>query len=125
MLPLTQSLYVPGRVAGGGAVLVDIGTGYYAEKSVPSAQDMIERKARRDASSALSLSVPRGLSTRVRARPAPAGQTRERERVRDGEGPQAEGAELGGDHGRDAAEDIHDRAEASGDARVDRVMKDE
>ncbi len=50
MLPLTQSLYVPGRVAGGGAVLVDIGTGYYAEKSVPSAQDMIERKARRSAS---------------------------------------------------------------------------
>ena len=44
MLPLTQSLYVPGKVASGGTVLVDIGTGYYAEKSLPSATDMIDRK---------------------------------------------------------------------------------
>ena len=46
MLPLTQSLYVPGKVSGGDSVLVDIGTGYYAEKSVSSAKEMIDRKAR-------------------------------------------------------------------------------
>jgi hypothetical protein len=44
MVPLTNSLYVPGRLADVDEVLVDIGTGYYAKKSIASAQDFMERK---------------------------------------------------------------------------------
>jgi hypothetical protein len=45
MLPLTQSLYVPGMISDSNKVLVDIGTGYYAEKTVTKAKEMIDRKA--------------------------------------------------------------------------------
>merc|ERR1712100_313743 len=44
LVPLTQSLYVPGVIVEAEKVLVDIGTGYYAEKTVPKAKEMIERK---------------------------------------------------------------------------------
>lgn len=44
MVPLTGSLYVPGQLADGEKVLVDIGTGYYAEKRVPDAEEFFKRK---------------------------------------------------------------------------------
>ena len=44
LVPLTQSLYVPGRVKDADKVLVDIGTGYYLEKSADGARDLIDRR---------------------------------------------------------------------------------
>jgi len=44
MVPLTGSLYVPGQLADGEKVLVDIGTGYYAEKRVADAEEFFKRK---------------------------------------------------------------------------------
>ena len=43
-MPLTPSLYVPGQLASTETVLVDIGTGFYVEKTPPSAQDFYKRK---------------------------------------------------------------------------------
>ena len=43
-MPLTQSLYVPGMISESNKVLVDIGTGYYVEKSVPKAKELLDRK---------------------------------------------------------------------------------
>lgn len=36
LVPLTPSLYVPGKLASTDTVLVDIGTGFYVEKVCPS-----------------------------------------------------------------------------------------
>ena len=44
MIPLNSSLYVPGRIASPGQVLVELGTGYYCEKTIPAAKDLIDRK---------------------------------------------------------------------------------
>lgn len=44
LVPLTQSLYVPGRIKEPSKVMVDIGTGYYVEKSLPKAKEFMERK---------------------------------------------------------------------------------
>jgi len=44
LVPLTASLYVPGTIAESNRVLVDIGTGYYAEKSVAGAKALLDRK---------------------------------------------------------------------------------
>lgn len=44
MVPLTGSLYVMGDVSDINHVLVDIGTNYYAEKSVPKAKDYFDRR---------------------------------------------------------------------------------
>ncbi|KAF2767974.1 Prefoldin alpha subunit, partial [Teratosphaeria nubilosa] len=38
LVPLTSSLYVPGRLADTENVLVDVGTGFYVEKSTEDAQ---------------------------------------------------------------------------------------
>ncbi|WFD36376.1 subunit of tubulin prefoldin [Malassezia cuniculi] len=38
LLPLTASLYVPGRISDPNTVIVDIGTGYYVEKSTTDAK---------------------------------------------------------------------------------------
>jgi prefoldin alpha subunit len=45
LVPLTHSLYVPGKVVEGDKFLVDIGTGYYAEKSQKDAEEFLDRKA--------------------------------------------------------------------------------
>ncbi|KAG5192951.1 Prefoldin subunit-domain-containing protein [Tribonema minus] len=45
LVPLTQSLYVPGKVIEGDKFLVDIGTGYYAEKSQRETEEFLTRKA--------------------------------------------------------------------------------
>eukprot|EP00002_Diphylleia_rotans_P020712 TRINITY_DN4019_c0_g4_i2.p1 TRINITY_DN4019_c0_g4~~TRINITY_DN4019_c0_g4_i2.p1 ORF type:complete len:132 (-),score=37.39 TRINITY_DN4019_c0_g4_i2:191-586(-) len=44
LVPLTSSLYVPGKLVKTNAVLVDIGTGYYAEKDTKSAGEYFQRK---------------------------------------------------------------------------------
>lgn len=43
---MTQSMYVPGTLAASDRVLVDVGTGYYVEKSVPEAESFFQRKVR-------------------------------------------------------------------------------
>ncbi|RKP17591.1 Prefoldin alpha subunit [Rozella allomycis CSF55] len=43
-IPLTQSLYVPGKMSNINKVAVDIGTGYFAEKSVADAREYFKRK---------------------------------------------------------------------------------
>ena len=44
MIPLTESLYVPGTIQDPTRVLVDLGTGFYAEKNVKDATALMERK---------------------------------------------------------------------------------
>eukprot|EP01120_Amphizonella_sp_Union-15-10_P012189 TRINITY_DN5376_c0_g2_i3.p1 TRINITY_DN5376_c0_g2~~TRINITY_DN5376_c0_g2_i3.p1 ORF type:complete len:153 (+),score=25.57 TRINITY_DN5376_c0_g2_i3:108-566(+) len=44
MVPMTSSLYVPGKLADTKRVLVDIGTGYYIEQTVPKTIEYIERR---------------------------------------------------------------------------------
>jgi prefoldin alpha subunit len=44
LVPLTQSLYVPGTLADANEVLVDVGTGYFVKKTVDSAIEFLERK---------------------------------------------------------------------------------
>jgi prefoldin alpha subunit len=44
LVPLTQSLYVPGKIVDGNKLLVDVGTGYYAEKDQQQTEDFLQRK---------------------------------------------------------------------------------
>ncbi|KAK3176428.1 hypothetical protein OEA41_007751 [Lepraria neglecta] len=44
LVPLTPSLYVSGKLASTETVLVDIGTGFYVEKTPPAARDFYSRK---------------------------------------------------------------------------------
>lgn len=44
MVPLTASLYVPGTLSDTENVLVDIGTGYYVEKSAAEAEKFYNGK---------------------------------------------------------------------------------
>lgn len=44
LVPLTSSMYVPGIIKEVDNVIIDIGTGYYAEKDVPGAKDYFKRK---------------------------------------------------------------------------------
>ncbi len=44
LVPLTGSLFVPGRLASADEVLVDIGTGYYVSKPLEGARDFLEKK---------------------------------------------------------------------------------
>lgn len=43
-VPLTQSLYVPGKVVEPDKMLVDVGTGYYVEKDQQKTVEFLERK---------------------------------------------------------------------------------
>lgn len=45
MVPLTGSIYVPGAIADVSKVLIDIGTGYYVEKTPVAAEKHFERRA--------------------------------------------------------------------------------
>lgn len=45
LVPLTGSMYVPGVLADTDKVVVDIGTGYYAEKSLQGAKDYLKTRA--------------------------------------------------------------------------------
>ncbi|KAK2581479.1 hypothetical protein KPH14_005145 [Odynerus spinipes] len=44
LVPLTGSMYVTGKLADTNNVLVDIGTGYYAQKNVDDAKDYFKRR---------------------------------------------------------------------------------
>ncbi|KAJ3078616.1 Prefoldin subunit 5 [Rhizoclosmatium hyalinum] len=44
LIPLTSSLYVPGTLADVSKVIVDIGTGYMIDKSIPDAKDFYKTK---------------------------------------------------------------------------------
>ncbi|KAI8897508.1 Prefoldin [Globomyces pollinis-pini] len=44
LVPLTNSLYVSGTIDHEDKVIVDVGTGYYIEKTVKEAQDYYQRK---------------------------------------------------------------------------------
>ncbi len=44
MIPLTPSLYLPGKLTDPSTVIVDIGTGYYVEKPVAEAKKMYAEK---------------------------------------------------------------------------------
>eukprot|EP00020_Sapocribrum_chincoteaguense_P000012 CAMPEP_0170745858 /NCGR_PEP_ID=MMETSP0437-20130122/8507_1 /TAXON_ID=0 /ORGANISM="Sexangularia sp." /LENGTH=158 /DNA_ID=CAMNT_0011084585 /DNA_START=84 /DNA_END=560 /DNA_ORIENTATION=- len=44
LVPLTSSVFVKGRSVDRSKVTVDIGTGYYVEKSIPDALEFYERK---------------------------------------------------------------------------------
>ncbi|KAJ8108104.1 hypothetical protein OPT61_g8404 [Boeremia exigua] len=46
LVPLTSSLYVPGKLTDHEHVLVDVGTGFFVEKDIPSAKDFYERKVK-------------------------------------------------------------------------------
>jgi len=46
LVPLTESLYVPGKIVDPGRVMVELGTGFYAERGAKDAQSFIERKAK-------------------------------------------------------------------------------
>lgn len=43
-MPLTPSMYVPGKLQDVSNVLVDVGTGYYVEKPVKDAEAFMDRK---------------------------------------------------------------------------------
>lgn len=45
LVPLTGSMYVPGVMKDTEKVVVDIGTGYYAEKSLQGAKDYLKKRA--------------------------------------------------------------------------------
>ncbi|XP_058791203.1 prefoldin subunit 5 [Phymastichus coffea] len=44
LVPLTGSMYVPGKLADTEKVLIDIGTGYYAEVTIPHAKEYFKRR---------------------------------------------------------------------------------
>ncbi|KAL9063404.1 MAG: hypothetical protein Q9161_009474, partial [Pseudevernia consocians] len=44
LVPLTPSLYVPGKLASTDVVLVDVGTGFYVEKTPQAAREFYSRK---------------------------------------------------------------------------------
>ena len=46
LVPLTGSMYVPGQLANPDKVVVDIGTGYYVEKSSKKAKEYFDRKVK-------------------------------------------------------------------------------
>ncbi|CAD0200344.1 unnamed protein product [Chrysodeixis includens] len=44
LVPLTGSMYVPGSISDTDNVMIDIGTGYYAQKDIEGAKDYFKRK---------------------------------------------------------------------------------
>jgi len=44
LIPLTSSLFVPAKLGDVSSVLVDVGTGYFVNKTIPSAQEYTDRK---------------------------------------------------------------------------------
>ena len=46
LIPLTESLYVPGKIRDPSKVMVELGTGFYAEKNVKDAHAFLDRKTK-------------------------------------------------------------------------------
>lgn len=47
LVPLNQSLYVPGKIVDADKLLVDIGTGYFVEKGLTQTKEYLDRKVSR------------------------------------------------------------------------------
>jgi len=45
LVPLTGSMYVPGKLTDIETCLIDVGTGYYIEQKLPGAKDYYQRKS--------------------------------------------------------------------------------
>lgn len=86
LVPLTSSLYVPGTLADLDKVIVDVGTGYFVEKSRPDAKVFYEAKVKelgenlgkleavvRQKSESLNI-IEDGLRQRILAQQAQGGQ---------------------------------------------------
>lgn len=46
MVPLTESVYVPGKIKDPNKLLIELGTGYFAEKSSKETLAYLDRKSR-------------------------------------------------------------------------------
>ncbi|KAL1506336.1 hypothetical protein ABEB36_005720 [Hypothenemus hampei] len=46
LVPLSGSIYVPGKLVDTSSVIIDIGTKYYVEKDLPAAKDYFQRKTK-------------------------------------------------------------------------------
>mmetsp|Transcript_3797 Transcript_3797/g.3905 ORF Transcript_3797/g.3905 Transcript_3797/m.3905 type:complete len:165 (+) Transcript_3797:63-557(+) len=46
LVPLSPSLYVPGIISDSSKVIVELGTGYYCEKTTEEAKELIDRKVK-------------------------------------------------------------------------------
>ncbi len=46
MVPLTSSLYVPGRMDDNNKVMIEVGAGYFIEEGVDKSREYCERKAK-------------------------------------------------------------------------------
>uniref|UniRef100_G3MPV9 Prefoldin subunit 5 n=2 Tax=Amblyomma TaxID=6942 RepID=G3MPV9_AMBMU len=46
LVPLTSSMYVPGRLVDVNKITVDIGTGYYVEKDISGSKDYFKRRVK-------------------------------------------------------------------------------
>merc|ERR1712196_39742 len=44
MVPITESLYVNSKVKGDGKVVIELGTGYFVEKTISRAREFFDRK---------------------------------------------------------------------------------
>lgn len=64
LVPLTQSLYVPGRLCDVDSLLVELGTGYYLEKKKDDADAMIDRKIKLVADNAENITTVVAQKTR-------------------------------------------------------------
>ena len=64
LVPLTQSLYVPGRLCDTDKLLVELGTGYYLEKSQQDASEMVDRKIELVSKNAENITVVVAQKTR-------------------------------------------------------------
>ena len=63
-VPLTQSLYVPGKLCDVDSLLVELGTGYYLEKKKDDADAMIDRKIKLVADNAENITTVVAQKTR-------------------------------------------------------------
>jgi prefoldin alpha subunit len=68
MIPLTESLYAPGRIVEPNKILVELGAGFFVEKSVKDAIKVLERKGKLvDANSDNVLTAVEASSRNVKA----------------------------------------------------------
>lgn len=68
MIPLTESLYAPGKIVEPNKVLVELGAGFFVEKSAKDALKVLERKGKVvDANSDNIMAAAEASSANVRA----------------------------------------------------------
>jgi prefoldin alpha subunit len=68
MIPLTESLYAPGKIVDGSKILVELGAGFFVEKNSKDALKVLERKSKIvDANSENVLAAAEAASRNVEA----------------------------------------------------------